>query len=153
MISIPLNHYPSINSIKGKQRNEVIIMMPKVKHRFLSFSNLKQFTHEMLTSLFYLNDFLCFESSGRSCQCASDQISNPCPDSDSIPFHLVKHNCEATLWGAKKNRGKSWEHARLSGDVFMQLGCCSRCCYTRVFSEKILNCLYIVIFSTRFMTM
>lgn len=35
----------------------------------------------------------------------------------------------------------------------MQLGCCSRCCYTRVFSEKILNCLYIVIFSTRFMTM
>lgn len=102
MISIPLNHYPSINSIKGKQRNEVIIMMPKVKHRFLSCSNLKQFTHEMLTSLFYLNDFLCFESSGRSCQCASDQISNPCPDSDSIPFHLVKHNCEATLWGAKK---------------------------------------------------
>lgn len=104
MISIPLNHYPSINSIKGKQRNEVIIMMPKVKHRFLSCSNLKQFTHEMLTSLFYLNDFLCFESSGRSCQCASDQISNPCPDSDSIPFHLVKHNCEATLWGAKKQR-------------------------------------------------
>lgn len=104
---------------------------------FSSFGNLRQLSPA--NESFLLEWLSVFWKPWKECSDASDQMANSCKDSDNMPLHLVKCNCETTPWCAKQTE------AMLSGDAFMGLRCWGVAdvpCFLRRF--------YIVMFSTTF---